>query len=233
MGKRVSAYGLSFLLFCAIFLAAGCGGAGTTGVNGSNPPEIRFVQATPSEGAVNVLIDSTTSATINYGAASGYVTVTSGSRHIQMEPNGSATTFIDQNLSLGTGSLTTMVATGDAANITGVTFNDENAVVTSGDASIRVINASPSMGAADVYIVPAGTSIANASPTIANLAFKAATSYTDIAPGSYEVFLTSPGTKSTFTSTGTITLTVNQIRTLIAIDSLGGGFTQLTLSDAN
>jgi hypothetical protein len=150
-----------------------------------------------------------------------------------MEPNGSATTFIDQNLSLGTGSLTTMVATGDAANITGVTFNDENAVVTSGDASIRVINASPSMGAADVYIVPAGTSIANASPTIANLAFKAATSYTDIAPGSYEVFLTSPGTKSTFTSTGTITLTVNQIRTLIAIDSLGGGFTQLTLSDAN
>jgi Domain of unknown function (DUF4397) len=233
MGKGFCRFALAFLLFSAIFLLPGCGGGGGTGTNSDTSPAIRFVQASPSESTVNVLIDSTTDATVNYGAASSYLTVTQGSHHIQLEPNGSSTPFIDQTISLSNGTLTTMVAAGNSPDIAGVTFTDEDTVVTTGDASIRVINASPSMGPADVYIVPSGTSIANVAPTLSSLAFKSATSYNDIAPGSYEVFLTAPGSKLTYTSTGTITLTANQIRTYVAIDSLGGGFTQLTLSDAN
>lgn len=231
MGKRYFAY--SVFLFCAIFLTAGCGGSGTNGPNGDNPPEIRFVQAVPNEGLTNILIDTTSAATIDYGAGSGYITTTTGGHQIQMEPNGSSQVFLTQNVSLNTGALTTLIATGNAPNVTGVSFTDENTVVTAADASIRVINASPTMGPTDVYIVPTGTSLSGATPTVPSLAFQAATPYEDIAPGSYEVFLTAPGTKSSFTSTGTITLTANQIRTLVAINSLGGGFTQLTLADAN
>jgi hypothetical protein len=232
MGKSSSKCVYALITVCAIFIMAGCGGGSSSSTSDAGP-EIRFVQATPSEGNSNVLIDSTTAANVNYGAATSYLTETQGSHHIQFEPNGSSAVYVDQTLSLNNGTQTTMVASGISPNIAANTFTDESTVTTTGDASVRVINAAASMGPADVYIVPSGTSIANVSPTVSNLAFQAATTYQDIAPGSYEVFLTMPGTKSSFTSTGTITLTVTQIRTFVALDALGGGFTQLTLADAN
>ncbi|HEY1799622.1 MAG TPA: DUF4397 domain-containing protein [Terriglobales bacterium] len=234
MGNRLSKYSLTLITFCAIFFASGCGGSDTsTATNGTNPPEIRFVQASPSEGNSNVLVDSVTATTVNYGAATGYLTETSGSHHIQLEPNGSSSAYVDQTLSMSTGAVQTMVVTGLSPDIAGTVFNDSITVATTGDASIRVINAAPAMGPVDVYIVASGTNIANVSPTVANLAFQAATSYQDIAVGTYEIFLTAPGSKSSFTSTGTVTFTANQIRTYVALDALGGGFTQLTLPDAN
>ena len=232
MGKSLSKCVYALITFCAIFIITGCGGGSSSSTSDASP-EIRFVQATPSEGNSNVLIDSTTAANVNYGAATSYLTETQGSHHIQFEPNGSSATYVDQTLSLNNGTQTTMVASGISPNITANIFTDESTVTTTGDASVRIINAAANMGPADVYIVPSGTSIANVSPTVSNLAFQAATTYQDIAPGSYEIFLTMPGTKSSFTSTGTITLTVTQIRTFVALDALGGGFTQLTLADAN
>lgn len=234
MGNRLFKYSSTFIACGAIFFATGCGGSGaSTGTNGTNPPEMRFVQATPSEGASNVLIDSVTAATVNYGAATGYITSTTGSHHIQLEPNGSSSSYVDQTLSLTTGGLQTMVVTGLSPNITATVFNDLNTVATTGDAGIRIINASPAMGPVDVYIVPSGTNIATVSPTVANLAFQAATDYQDVAAGTYEIFLTAPGSKSSFTSTGTLTFTGGQVRTFVALDALGGGFTQLTLADAD
>lgn len=233
MGKRLSSSSFALFIFCAIFLAAGCGGGGSSGTNSDTAPEIRFVQAAPGEGLTNVLVDSLSTATVNYGASSGYITLSQGSRHIQMEPNGSSTTFLDQNVSLTNGTLTTFIASGISPDITGITFTDENTVTTTGDASVRIINAAQAMGPTDVYIVPTGTSITGVSPNVPNLAFQKATDYQDIAPGSYEIFLTAPGSKSSFTSTGTITLAAGQVRTYVALDSLGGGFTQLTLADAN
>ncbi len=232
MGKSLSKCVYALLTSSAIFVIAGCGGGGSSSTS-STSPEIRIVQATPSEGNSNVLIDSTTAANVNYGAATAYLTETQGSHHIQLEPNGSSAVYADETLSLNNGTLTTFVVSGISPNITSNTFTDENTVSTAGDASVRIINAAANMGAADVYIVPSGTSIANVSATVPNLAFQSGTSYQDLAPGSYEIFLTMPGTKSSFTSTGTITVTANQIRTFVALDALGGGFTQLTLADAN
>lgn len=231
MGKSISKCVYALLTFCAIFIIAGCGGGGSSSTSNTSP-EIRFVQAAPNEGNSNILIDSTTAANINYGAATSYLTETQGSHHIQFEPNGSSAVYVDQTLSLSNGTNTTLVVSGVSPIATN-TFTDENTVSTTGDASVRVINAAVNMGAADVYIVPSGTSIANVTPTVSSLAFQSGTSYQDIAPGSYEVFLTMPGTKSSFTSTGTITLTAGQIRTFVVLDVLGGGFTQLTLADTN
>ncbi len=234
MGNRLSRYSLTLITFCAIFFASGCGGSSTaSGTNGTNPPEIRFVQASPSEGNSNVLVDSVTATTVNYGAATGYLTETTGSHHIQLEPNGSSSAYVDQTLSLSTGGLQTMVVTGLSPSITATVFNDSNTVVTTGDAAIRIINAAPAMGPVDVYIVASGTNIANVSPTVANLAFQSGTDYQDVVPGTYEIFLTAPGSKSSFTSTGTVTFIASQVRTFVALDALGGGFTQLTLADAN
>jgi hypothetical protein len=234
MGNRLFKYSSTFIACWAICFASGCGGSGTsTGTNGTNSPEIRFVQASPSEGESNVLVDSVTAATVNYGAATGYLTETTGSHHIQLEPNGSSSACVDQSLSLSTGGLQTMVVTGSSPNITATVFNDLNTVTTAGDAGIRIINAAPAMGPVDVYIVPSGTNIATVSPTVANLAFQAGTDYQDVVPGTYEIFLTAPGSKSSFISTGTVTFNAGQVRTFIALNALGGGFTQLTLADAD
>ena len=87
------------------------------------------------------------------------------------------------------------------------------------------------MGAADAYIVPAGMSIAGVQSATVGLAFDKDTGYQLIAGGSYEVFLTAPGTKNAFLSTGPITINAGQNQTVVTLDGLGGGFTFVQLTD--
>ena len=65
---------------------------------------------------------------------------------------------------------------------------------------LRIINASPGLGRADVYIVAPGTDLTTVSPTISSLAFEVASSYQLLAAGTYEVFFTLPG-RNSLTST--------------------------------
>jgi hypothetical protein len=87
------------------------------------------------------------------------------------------------------------------------------------------------MGVADVYIVPAGSSIAGVTPTKAGVSFDQDTGYQLAAQGSYQVFMTVPGTANAFLNTGAINLTSAQNQTVIALDGVSGGFTFALLVD--
>ncbi len=103
----------------------------------------------------------------------------------------------------------------------------------SGDFKIRVVNASPNLGPADVYIVTPGTDLNTVSPTLSNLAFGSAASYQSLAAGSYEVALTAAGQKLKAIDTGSISLSSGQVRTLVATNSQSGGFSYSLLQDVN
>ena len=101
--------------------------------------------------SLDMLVDSKVVASaVGYGTASGYVAVSSGSRNLQINLPGSATSLITQNLSSGTNS--TVLTTTSGASI----FTDNQTAPSSGSIAIRVINASSTLGTADVYIVPSG-----------------------------------------------------------------------------
>lgn len=220
MGVRVCIF---LLCFCVL---SGCGGSG------SGTGNLRFVQGSPDAPQVNLLVDGkTVASTLGYANATGYISVGVGSRHVQVVPSNGGSPILDTSVSVNSSGNQTLIMTGAAASIHSVLLTDTSTTATAGDGSVRVVNAASAIATADVYVVPAGTSIAGISPTIANLAFNADTGYQLVPIGSYEVLLTAPGTKNAFLDTGALNLTSSQNQTVIALNGASNGFTFTVLTD--
>jgi len=216
------------LAFACILTTAGCGGGS------GDHAQFRVMQASPNESNLDVLVDSKTlSSNLSFSQTTGYLKLDPGSRHVQLEVSGTTTPIIDQTLTLNGGSATTYLAANYASSITGVMYTDDNTAPASGQFRIRIINASPGIGNADVYVVPVGTDLSTVTANFSSLAFQAASSYLSLNAGTYEVFFTGPGTKFAYIDSGSLTLSAGQVRTVVGLDGQNGGFTSVTLSDVN
>jgi Domain of unknown function (DUF4397) len=205
----------------------GCGG-------GSNTAELRFVLASPDAPGVNILLDGKSVATnMPPGSSTGYISVTSGSRHIQLVPaTGSSTTpILDERLSISALANQTLLVTGAVAAIKPIVLSDGGTAAVTGDGYVRVFNASSTIGSSDVYIVPAGTSLTGVKAVASNLPFDQGTSYQAVGAGNYEVFLTTPQSTSVNLNTGSLNLAANADQTVVVLDNSAGGSTFLQLTD--
>ena len=211
---------------------------------GSSNSKLRLVHAVPDGGAIDVLIDGKNVAPgLSFDTATSYLSVASGSRHVQVFATGTTTNaFFDGTVSLSGGTTYTDVATGFAhdSTVAAPLFTDNNTAPTSGNIEIRVIHASPTwntfFGGLDVYVVAPGTSIAGVSPTISNLTYKSASTYISVAAGQYEIVMTPVGQKSNDIDIQPSDLdTAGRIRTFVVVDNAGGGISgsPLELSDLN
>ena len=212
-----------------VLFAASCGG-------NSNKTQIRLMDAIVTYPDLNMLIDgNTVASSIAYGTASSYSSVSSGTRHIQIEPSGSSSPIIDVNQGLNSGTATTALAYLNPSN--GIAFSplsDNNSAPTSGNFNIRIINASPIAGSADVYVVPAGANIDGLNPNFSGLQDNGtATTYLSLTAGTYDVIFTQAGTKNQYAESLQISFTAGQVRTAVLLNGSGGGLTVSVLSDAS
>jgi hypothetical protein len=222
------------VLFCAALglsaLASFTTGCGSS----SSSTRIRLVNAMPDEGSLDLLIDTKNSApNVAYGAASSYVSVSSGARQLQVEPTGLTTILIDRTDSISSGTVFTLVSLNFSFNPSSMLLTDDNSAPSSGNFKLRIVNASPGMGAQDVYLVTAGTDITSVSPTFASLGFGGSSSYSTLAAGDYDVIFTVPGQKFINLDSGKLTFAANQVRTLLGLNNPAGGFKSTLLTDAN
>jgi hypothetical protein len=223
LGRSV---GIAAILLAMLF-AAGCGGGSS-----SDTGQLRFLQASPSAPHVDLLIDGTTeSSNMAYGNSSGYITVKAGSRQLQAVPVNSTSPLLDLSVPITSSGNTTVLLTGPSSSIKSLVLTDGGTTSSTGNGYVRVVNASVSMGPADVYIVAAGSGVNGATPAATNLALNQDGGYSLTPAGSYEVFMTSPGTKSILLDTGPINLTSPQNWTLVALDGASGGFSFELLQD--
>jgi Domain of unknown function (DUF4397) len=234
MSSRFLSLSVGGLGLCLILAAVGCGGGG------SSSAQVRVLQASPNTPVVNVLVDGTTDNTnLGYGANTGYISVKSGSRRIEVQEAGSNTTIVDQTITLSNSGAATLIVTGLAPSVSPLVLTDDNAAPATGTALVRLVNAAPSMGPADVYVVASGTSLTPGSPTVPGLTFGQASGYESItiptgtSNTDYSIYFTEAGTTLAYLNTGAITLTAGQIRTVVALNSLSGGFNAVVLSDLN
>lgn len=209
------------LMSCAMLFSIGCGGSGSA--------HVRLANALPTQSNLEMLIDGNDLASsVPYGSASGYSSVSSGSRHLQLEPAGATNILIDQNITVGSGN-NTVLATSSGATV----LADNSTTPTSGDISIRAINASSTLGTADVYIVSSSTDITTVSATASNVGFTSATAYQTVAAGSYVVIFTQPGQKVPIISSSPLSFSSGQVRSVMGLDGQNGGFTTSVLADLN
>jgi hypothetical protein len=220
---------LTILAFCALLLTLGCSSGGS-----SSGTRLRVMHASPDESSLDVLIDTKMQGNpISYGTNTGYLSISSGSRHIQLEPIGTTNPVIDQTINFAANTDSTMLALNFAANISTLLLTDDNSAPTTNDFKLRLVNAAPIMGPVDIYVVAPGTDLTNVAPNVTSLAFSNASSYLSLPNGTYEIFFTLPGTVASLIDTGSITYATGQVRTIVALDNQGAGFTSVTLKDVN
>lgn len=216
------------LFVVLVLLATGCGLSSGSGADA----QLRLLLASPDAPQVNLLVDGVSLAgNLGYGNATVYLQIKPGSHHLQVVPVGGGSPIFDQTMSLATSTNQTLLLTGPAAGIRPVLLNDAEPAVVVNEAYVRVVNASATMGAADVYIVPAGGGIGGVQPVTPGLAFDQNTGYKLIVDGNYEVFMTTPGTSNALLSTGSVSLTSAQNQTVVALDGVSGGFQFALLND--
>lgn len=218
---KLASLALGLSTFATVLLNTGCG---------SSNAQVRMMNAFVNQPSLDMLIGSNKVATaVIYGAASGYTSTSSGSNTLQIEDSGTNNVLVNQPINLSSGSDSTVLATGSGT----VVLTDNNTAPSSGNIEIRVINASQTLGTADVYIVPSGTAITPGSPTFASLAYQAASGYKSLAAGSYQVIFTQAGQAFQVINSNPLSFSAGQIRTVVGLDGQGGGFTTAVLSDLN
>jgi Domain of unknown function (DUF4397) len=193
-----------------------------------------MMNAVPDEPSLNVLVDNTSvSSNLAYGTSTGYLSESSGTHQIAIEPSGSSTSLLSQSITLASGSNTTVISSNFSSEVSNLVLTDDNSAPTSGDFKLRIVNESPGLGPADVYVVTPGTALTTVSPTLSNLDFGASTAYQSLAGGDYEIELTSVGQKFAVIDTGSLTLSSGEIRTFVGLNSPQGGFSYTVLHDVN
>jgi hypothetical protein len=193
------------------------------------------MNAAPNTGSSqqDLLINSNKVASaVAYATASSYVTIGAGTQHVQVEPTGSTTPIIDENLTFNTSSQSTLMLFSSPTISTQV-FADNNTAPTAGNMNVRIINASPALGAADVYVVAPGTNLLTVTPTVSGLAVRSASSYFTLTPGTYEVYFTAAGNTFPLIDSGPQTWNAGQVRTVVGLDGEFGGYASSVLPDLN
>jgi hypothetical protein len=221
--KSVSICVSVLFLSLAVLLSSSCGSSSNT--------RLRFANMTPDEPSLDLLVDSSKVSSVNFGTASGYLSVTSGSRNLQIEPSGTTTVLINQTSSFTSGTDSTMLSLNFASSISPIILADDNSSPGSGNVKIRIVNGSPLLGVCDVYLLPSGTDINSVSPTVTNLAFGSASTYLSMTAGAYEIVFTYPGQKNAYIDT-VLSLSAGQIRTVVGLNTTTS-YTAAVLSDLN
>ena len=223
-----------FALCVSVLFSSGCGSSSSS----TNTAQLRVFHGAFGVFALNILVNGTTVAgNVNYGAATAYLTVTSGSIHVQAVPVSGGSPILDQTLTIAASAHQTILITGTRSNVHADVLTDGGTTAVSGSGYVRVVNASNTMVASDVYIVNPTTGLTGAMPvTKSPLAFGADTGYQVFPLGGYEVFFTNPGTVIVNLATGPLDLTssgslTSTTQTVVAFDAISGGFTYIVFSD--
>jgi|CZKY01.1.fsa_nt_gi hypothetical protein len=159
--------------------------------------------------------------------SSGYQKVSAGSDSIEVFQTGTTTPVIPStSISFGGASQYTVVLAGRYASPpTALQFTDNNTAPTSGNVEFRIIHASPSTAAVDIYIIPPLTDVCSVpTKTFTNINFQAASpSYASVAPAPYSVIATYAGTCQIILSQDYPQGTAGMISTMVLVDQPGGG----------
>ena len=203
--------------------------------SGSNA-ELRALQASPDETtSLNVSLDgNTTFSNIALGTTTNYASVASGSRHLQVEPSNSSTPSIDETVTFNTSTNYTLITANFATSLTPILLTDNVTASASPNFQLRLVNAAPSAGPIDIYVVAPGTAAGSVPATVASLPFTSATSYQTLAAGTYDVILTQAGFPGVpYAQMSSVALGAGQNRTVALVPNAAGGYTAVTQNDLN
>src|SRR5512142_382481 len=121
MRRAMLRRGVCVSLLVGLFsLASACGGGSS-----SDTASFRLVLGSPDAPLSNLVIDGTTQASnMSYGNATGYISLKTGSRHVQLIPANASKAIYDANVSLAASANETLVLIGPVTQLQTITLTD-------------------------------------------------------------------------------------------------------------
>ncbi|WP_240334602.1 DUF4397 domain-containing protein [Halorussus sp. MSC15.2] len=156
-------------------------GATDSGTNDSGAAQVRVAHLSPDAPAVDVLVDGSVALEgVEYGTVSDYLQVPAGEHTVTIRTAENETVVFEGNVSVEAGTMYTVAAIGEVSEDTfrPAIFTDD-VEVSEGNASVRLIHASPDAPAVDVTVAGSGAVLYD------NVTFGNATDYVEVPAGDY------------------------------------------------
>lgn len=188
---------------------------------------VRVVHASPDAPNVDVVAADDFTAPVvvdlGYTQQSAQLDLPPGAINVKVVPTGAEVpVVIDADLALAAGESYRVYATGLLADIAPLVLVDDLRAIAT-EARLRIVHASPSAGAVDIYLVAPGTDISTVAPALTDVPFLAESGYLSVAPGDYDVVVTPAGSDLPAIGPATVTLVAGGIYTAAARDEFGSG----------
>jgi hypothetical protein len=190
----------------------------------SQPSLVRVIDASYIAPAVNIFVEKTLFAgNVGEGYISGYGTVTpSQNAPVSVTEAQGGKSLVTANVTLAAGAQHSVFLTDNGASPTEyivTVLEDAQTPAASGHSEFRFLNQAPRTGSVDVYMIPAGTTLANTIPLCTNLAVGATCGYVSFASVSVTMVIVPAGQITPKYTSTALGLTGGEVRTVVIVDS--------------
>lgn len=185
---------------------------------------VRAVHAIGNAPAVDIVADdAVVREDLAFGQKTDYLSVGAGTRQLAVRAANGSTNLFTLSPSVAAGTDYTVIAAGRFGATSGATPRlipvTDAATPPSGQASVRVVHASPAAGNVDVYATTTTADLATATPVLTNVAFGAVATPLNVPAGTYRFRVTPTGTK-------TVAIDVNNVAV-----AAGGKYIAIAVGD--
>jgi len=201
---------------------------------------VRVVHASPDAPAVDIYVNGgKVLENLPFREYSEYLALPAGNYNVDIKVTGTNTSVKMVPISVANGQDYTAMAVGYAGGkqpgFDVLWLEDDNSLPTGNGVKIRVIHAAPGAPAVDVYATTPFEALMGKTPVLSNVPFKAASGYLQVPPGTYQARVAVAGTQTIAIDSGRLVTWNNMIRTVVAVDHVGGGgpFELIILGDRN
>lgn len=190
----------------------------------TQPSLVRVIDASYIAPAINVVVEGVTIASnIGQGSISIYSTLAANYAapiHITEVSNNAP--LVTTNGTLEAGHHHTVFLTDNGAAPTGYTvtiLEDQQISAASGHAAFRFLNQAPRIGAVDVYMIPANSTIEKSSALLSNLASGKSSGYVSFAAQTVTLVIVPAGAIKPAYTSDALALTGGEVRTVLIVDN--------------
>jgi hypothetical protein len=193
---------LSLFLATSVLLGAtACDDDDDEGVGPTTQGRVRAIHAIGNGPAVDIVADNAVvREDLTFGQKTNYLSVAAGTRALAVRAANQTANLLTASQAVTAGADYTVIAAGRLGATTGPTPRliaiADAAAPAAGQASIRVVHASPAAGNVDVYATAPGADIATATPVLSNVAFGAVATPLVVPAGTYRFRITPAGSRT-------------------------------------
>lgn len=221
--RRLTLPGLVIVALLSLALASSLSGCVNV-VSYTQPTLVRVIDASYIAPAVNVYVEGTLLAgNIGQGTITPYGTLTANTAAPIKITGVTATTALTTTsgpLLAGHQHSVLITDNGAAPNSYTVTIlEDQQISAAGGHSAFRFLNQAPKTGGIDVYMIPAGTTLANTIPIVTNLPVGATAGYISFTSQTVTMVITPTGTITPRYTSIPIALTGGEVRTVLLVDT--------------